>query len=137
MTAQGDDWIDVDHAEDVDTFFWRECEKRVFWLQYCRDCAKWQYYPRFICSHCASRHLVWRMPSGEGVLDSFTVIRRGAGGFAELAPYAVALVTLTEGPTMMSNVVGCDPEALAIGAALHLEFDVRNSRTVPVFRLTK
>jgi uncharacterized OB-fold protein len=87
-----------------------------------------------VCSHCWSTALVWRRPSGAGVLKTFSVVQRGSGGFAALAPYVVALVELAEGPTMMTNVVGTDPERIAIGMDLRLDFEERNERTVPVFR---
>ncbi|WP_020499194.1 Zn-ribbon domain-containing OB-fold protein [Sciscionella marina] len=126
--------IPVDPAVDVDAFFWEECARRIFWLQQCADCDQWQYYPRALCSHCWSTELVWRRPSGKAVLKTFSVVQRGSGGFAALAPYVVALVELAEGPTMMTNVVGIDPAQITIGMDLRLDFEERNERTVPVFR---
>jgi uncharacterized OB-fold protein len=34
----------------------------------------------------------------------------------------MAYVTLAEGPTMMTNIVNCDPDALQIGATVELVF---------------
>jgi hypothetical protein len=34
----------------------------------------------------------------------------------------MAYVTLAEGPTMMTNIVNCDPDALQVGAAVELVF---------------
>ncbi|MFR9805086.1 Zn-ribbon domain-containing OB-fold protein [Pseudonocardia sp. RS010] len=130
------DSIRVDPAVDVDDFFWGECAKRVFWLQRCADCERWQYYPRTLCSHCWSSALEWRRPSGQATVQTFSVVERGSGGFAALAPYVVALVELAEGPTMMTNVVGAEPGEISIGMALQLDFDERNERIVPVFRPT-
>jgi uncharacterized OB-fold protein len=124
----------VDPAADVDAVFWDGCARREFWLQHCTACDAWQFYPRGICSHCwaSTSALEWRRPGGGAVLESFSVVHRGSGAFAEYAPYVVALVRFDEGPVMMSNVVG-DVAGLAIGARLELGFAQRAGRVVPVF----
>jgi uncharacterized OB-fold protein len=38
------------------------------------------------------------------------------------APYTLAYVTLAEGPTMLTNLVGAAPEAWHIGMDVHLRF---------------
>jgi uncharacterized OB-fold protein len=38
-------------------------------------------------------------------------------------PYVVALIALEEGPTMMSNVVGCDVGEVRIGQPVQVVFD--------------
>ncbi len=52
--------------------------------------------------------------SGRGTIYSFSPMRRVD------PPYTIAYVTLEEGPTMMTNLVDCDPNALAIGQAVTL-----------------
>ena len=47
--------------------------------------------------------------SGNGTIYTFSVMRRAK------EPYAIAYVTLAEGPTMMTNIVDCDFDALRIG----------------------
>ena len=37
-------------------------------------------------------------------------------------PYAVAYVTLAEGPTMLTNIVDCDFETIRIGMKVRLLF---------------
>ena len=50
-------------------------------------------------------------------------------------PYTIAYVTLEEGPTMMTNLVGCDPDALVIGASVTLAWTPASDGTpVPCFR---
>lgn len=47
----------------------------------------------------------------------------------------LALVTLAEGPRMMTNIVDCDPEAVRIGMAVTVTFDdVTEEVTLPKFR---
>ena len=43
--------------------------------------------------------------------------------FKDDLPYVVALVTLEEGPSMMTNIVGCAPEQVAIGMPLKVTFE--------------
>jgi len=67
--------------------------------------------------------------SGKGVIYSYSVMRRGA------TPYAIAYVTLDEGVTMMTNIVDCDFDSLAIGQAVEVTFRAtEGDQVLPVFR---
>ena len=49
-------------------------------------------------------------------------------------PYVIALVTLAEGPTMMTNIVECHPDQLAIGQSVRLVFKSSDDgQLVPMF----
>ena len=53
------------------------------------------------------------------------------------SPYAIAVVKLEEGPTMMTNIVECEqtPEALQLDMALEVVFEkVNDDITVPLFK---
>ena len=65
-----------------------------------------------MCPHCGEFELEWRALSGKGEIYSTTTIRRKPerGG-----NYNVCLVTLEEGPRMMSRVDGMDSELVKIG----------------------
>ena len=68
--------------------------------------------------------LQWVAASGAGEVTSFTVVRRAVSeAYRPEVPYVVALVQLAEGPTMMSNVVQCDPEAVAVGMSVAVFFE--------------
>jgi hypothetical protein len=55
--------------------------------------------------------------------------------FAADVPYVVALVTLDEGPQMMTNIVGCSPETVHIGMPVHVTFeDWTEEISVPKFK---
>ena len=57
---------------------------------------------------------------------------------AENVPYVVALIKLDEGPTMMSNVVECDPEVLKIGDPVQVMFeDWSKDISIPMFSPAK
>ena len=55
-------------------------------------------------------------------------------------PYAIAVVKLAEGPTMMTNIVGCPqtPEALVLDMPLEVVFEPQTDTiTLPLFRPAK
>lgn len=78
----------------------------------------------------------WVKASGRATVLSFTIVRRPVSpAFAADVPYVVALVTLEEGPAMMTNIVGCDPEAVRIGMAVEATFeDWTEEISIPKFR---
>ena len=42
--------------------------------------------------------------------------------FRNALPYVVAYVQLEEGPQLLTNIVGCDPEAVSIGMSVQVDF---------------
>jgi uncharacterized OB-fold protein len=52
-------------------------------------------------------------------------------------PYVLAIVDLEEGWTMLSNIVGCVPEAVQIGMSVRVTWlAAGNSMLLPVFEPT-
>ncbi len=106
--------------------FWDACAQGRLLLQRCGDCGHLQLYPRLLCAACGSRTLGWVEASGRGTVKTFTIIRRAvSAAFEPDAPYVVALVELEEGPTLMSNIIGCDPASVAIGQPVRVTFEKR------------
>jgi len=63
------------------------------------------------------------------------ITRAVSEAYAADAPYVIALIRLEEGPKMMSNVVECDPESLAVGMPVEVVFDKWSDEiTIPKFR---
>jgi uncharacterized OB-fold protein len=113
--------------------FWEGCRENELRLQHCSDCDRFQFYPRIVCSHCGGSALSWRAVSGRGCVASFTIVRRSISRAYE-APYVVALIDLAEGPRMMSGVVGCEPENVAVGDTVEVQFEAWNlDYMLPVF----
>jgi uncharacterized OB-fold protein len=55
---------------------------------------------------------------------SFTVTHQNQSpGFRDELPYVLALVELDEGPRLMTNVVGCAPDAVRIGMRVEVIYD--------------
>jgi uncharacterized OB-fold protein len=70
--------------------------------------------------------------SGVGKVVTFTVYRRSYHRGLK-PPYVVALIELDEGPRLISNVVGCAPESVAIGMRVRVRFDRQGDYTLPHF----
>ncbi len=95
--------------------FWDACAAGKFVLPRCKDTGKFIWYPRAI-SPFTFGEVEWVEVSGKGTIYTFSVMAR-----AEV-PYAIAYVTLEEGPSMMTNIVDCDFAALKIGQEVKLKF---------------
>ncbi|HEV8142137.1 MAG TPA: Zn-ribbon domain-containing OB-fold protein [Methylomirabilota bacterium] len=108
--------------------FWDGAVQGKLLIKKCRACGQSHYYPRALCPFCLSDATEWQPTAGTGTLYSFSVMRR-----AEV-PYAIAYVTLDEGPTMMTNLVDCDFDALRIGQRVKLVFTpTEGGPPVPTF----
>ncbi len=108
--------------------FWDGTASGKLLVRECLDCQRVHWYPRALCPHCFSDRTAWREASGKGVIYSWSVMRRVP------VPYAIAYVTLAEGPTMLTNIVDCDLDALRIGQKVRLVLKAAaNGAQVPMF----
>ncbi len=97
-----------------------------FVLRWCDNCGKTHWYPRAVCPHCLSANTRWKPASGRGTLYAYSTMQRAD------PPYTLAYVTLAEGPTMLTNLVGAGP--YRIGMPVQVRFVASEAGTrVPVF----
>jgi uncharacterized OB-fold protein len=109
--------------------FWEAAAQGRFLIKRCLACGQPHWYPRALCPFCFSERTEWQPASGGGVIYSYSVMRRAT------PPYVVAFVTLDEGPTMLTNIVACDPDSLTIGQKVRVVFrPTDGSLLVPVFQ---
>jgi uncharacterized OB-fold protein len=110
--------------------FWDAAAQGKFLIRRCTACGRAHWYPRKICPFCASGKTEWAEASGRGKIYSYSVMRRAP------EPYVVAYVTLAEGPTMLTNLVDCDFDALAIGQSVRVKFSPsEGGPPVPTFTM--
>ena len=116
--------------------YWEGCKQHELRIQQCAACGHSQFYPRLYCTACMSERVEWVTASGHGTVLSFTIVYRPVTqAFAADVPYVVALITLDEGPQLMSNVVGCAPENVHIGMPVEVTFeDWTEEISVPKFK---
>lgn len=103
--------------------FWDATASGKLLLRRCDDCQKLIWYPRGYCPGCQSFNTSWVASLGTGTIYSFSVMRKGLGAWAAASPFVIAYVELTEGPRILTNIVGCDVETVHIGQAVRVTFD--------------
>lgn len=103
--------------------FWQGTKQRQLKLQKCDKCDHVYFPPRPFCPACASTDIRVFSATGRGKLYSYVINHRPHPAFD--GPYCIAVVTLEEGPRMMTNIVNCDqtPEALELDMAVEVVFE--------------
>ncbi len=97
--------------------FWDAAAGGRFLIKRCGACGEAHWYPRAICPFCFSEDTAWEESPGEGVIYTFSVMRRNTP-----VPYAIGYVTLDEGVSLLTNFVECDLDALAIGQRVKVKW---------------
>lgn len=112
--------------------FWAGTRNGKLLVKTCKDCGKVHWYPRERCPFCFSSNTTWTEASGRGVIYAFSVMRRAK------PVYTMAYVTLDEGPTMMTNLVDCDPDDVTIGDTVELRLvSTPSGDALPMFTPVK
>ena len=108
--------------------FFDAAAKGTLMIKRCAACGERHHYPRALCPFCGSDRTEWQEVSGRGTVYSYSVMRRVP------APYVLAYVTLDEGPTVMTNLVDCDFDAIRIGQKVRVVFKpTEGGPPVPMF----
>jgi len=105
-------------------------------IQQCNCCAHMWHPPLPICPECHARDYKWVPVSGRGVIYSFSVVHHAAHvAMTDRVPYVVALVTLEEGPRLVSNLLHCTPEQISIGMKVTVAFEeIADGIVLPQFQ---
>ena len=96
--------------------FWDAAAAGKLMIGKCAACGATHFYPRALCPYCFSDQTSLQPASGEATIYTYSVMRRAP------VPYAIAYVTLAEGPTMMTNIVDCDLDGIRVGQKVKLVF---------------
>jgi uncharacterized protein len=107
-----------------------ELNQGRFFIQRCLGCKASIYFPREVCSHCASDQLEFFAPSGNGTVYAVTTVRRKADAGGD---YNVSLVDLDEGVRLMSRVDNLLPNDVKIGQRVKARVQVTDGKGVVVF----
>ena len=129
--------FDLPNPEPETQPFWDGAREGRLVIKRCNDCGEAYFYPRPFCPKCWSVDVSWIDASGRATLYTWSVVHvNDLPPFPERVPYVAAIVELEEGPRMMTNVVGCDFDALEMGMALRATFRSISDEppvTIPVF----
>ncbi|MBI1844130.1 MAG: Zn-ribbon domain-containing OB-fold protein [Actinobacteria bacterium] len=114
--------------------FWDATAEDRLLLPRCDRCSTVIWYPREFCPACGSLDVSWFEASGRGSVYSFSIVRKGENMYTAAAPYVLAYVELEEGPRIMTNIVDCEVEEVAIGQAVSVVFhDTGQGQKLPRF----
>jgi len=117
--------------------FWDAAKQRKLRIQRCRDCTQHYFYPRPLCPQCLSRNVEWVEASGRGTLHTFVINHRPPRGFPATGPFVIGIVQLDEGPKMMTNIVGVEPDPKQLRCDMPVEVvfeDLTDDITLPKFK---
>lgn len=125
--------IPLPRPNPLTTPFWEGCAEGRLLFQRCANCAAAVFNPAPICPRCHSRRLEWEESSGVGTIYSWTVAYRPLSPkFTDV--YAPVIIDLAEGYQMVSNVIGCDIDDLAVRLPVRVDFHAVGDFTLPYFR---
>lgn len=106
---------------DLTEPYWAASRRGVVLLQRCRRCRHCWHPPSPVCVACQSTDVAWEEACGEGVIHTFTIVRRAAHRALDgRLPYLIGVVRLAEGPLLLTNIVGDDAQEVAVGTAVRL-----------------
>ena len=81
----------------------------------CTACGTLAIPPKAFCESCGKRAWTTVPLAGDGVVESFTVIRVAPRKFVGEVPYAIAAVRLTEGVSLLGRVVDVPVDRVDVG----------------------
>lgn len=114
--------IPLPHPTALSKPFWEGTRAGKLLLQRCKDCGAYRWTPQQLCIQCHSEAYEWTPVSGRGTVYSHTTVERPP--LAAFAPgYVIAVVQLDEGPLMLTNLVDCPPDKVAVGLPVEVVFE--------------
>jgi uncharacterized OB-fold protein len=121
--------------DEVNRAFWTGGGGGQLLIQRCAKCELWVHPPRKACAACGGA-LRAEPASGRGSVFTFTI---NVQPFHPQVPppYVIAVVQLDEQEDLRlpTNLVGCDPSAVTVGARVRVVFERNGDVFVPLFEL--
>jgi uncharacterized OB-fold protein len=100
---------------------WEAMKQGRLDLQVCKGCGKHRYPPAPVCANCLSMDYEWKAVSGRGKILSWVIFHKKYFD-DHVPPYNAIAVQLDEGPIVMTNLVGPEPEGSWAEARVELGF---------------
>lgn len=116
--------------------FWEGCRQHELRFQQCVDCGHVRWPPSDLCPQCHSKETKCVPSKGVGRVYTYAIYHTAYHpGFASELPYAVAVVALDEGPHLLTNIIGCQPDEVTCDMPVGVVWqDVDEKTTLPKFR---
>ena len=114
------------------TFFAEAREGRLNGLR-CQHCGELTIPPKEFCTACHEHSWDVVQLSGDGTIASFTVVRVAHKTNTHESPYAVAVVQLKEGVSVLGRMVDLPLESLAGGSEVSFRPLLSGEQTLIAF----
>jgi len=114
--------------------FWSSGKDGVLRLSHCASCDRWFHPPGPMCPYCRGREVALAPVSGHGTVVALSVNhQQWLPTFPP--PYVVAIVAIDEddGARLMTNIVNCPPDEVAIGQRVRVLFEQHDDVWLPLF----
>lgn len=117
-------------------FFFEGVTRNELLIRSCTSCGRDQHPPLPMCPACGGLGWAERPVAGEGTVYTFTVTSHPQfPGFD--SPFVVALVELSCGARLVTNLIDVDPAEVSIGMPVEVAYTaVDDELTLPLFRPT-
>lgn len=114
--------------------FWEGGARGELRIMRCGVCRMWFHPPSPLCPACLSLDVSAEAASGRAIVATYTVNHQPWAPDMEV-PYILAIVELVEQPDvrLMTRIVDCSPEAIAIGLAVEVVFEQADDVWLPLF----
>jgi uncharacterized OB-fold protein len=80
----------------------------------CRSCGAITVPPKIVCRQCASPDMEIVELKGSGKIRTFTTVNVAPEGREDEVPYTIIMVELDDGPWLMGNLDGIDPQNVSM-----------------------
>ena len=119
-----------------DARFWAALRDGELRIQRCAACGAFRHPPKPACARCGATDREWVAAVGAGEVWSFTVIHPPTlPAFADRTPYGAVVVRLDEGVFLVSALVDCPIEELAVGGRVEIAItEADTDLALPLFR---
>jgi uncharacterized OB-fold protein len=105
--------LKVEHKLDFKQYNEALKQNKLLGLK-CKQCGTITVPPKIACENCASADLDITELSGKGKIQTFTSVFVPPEGREAECPYVIVLVELDEGPWIMGNLTGIDPNKMTM-----------------------
>ena len=103
--------------------FYRFAGQEKLMAAKCKTCQTLLLPPKPMCTNCLSSNLEWVELKKKGTLVTFTVIYIPPKQFESMAPYAVGILKLEDGPKLLGMILGIETQKIKAGMELVIDFD--------------
>ena len=76
-----------------------------------------------MCTNCLSSDLEWVELEKKGTLVTYTIIHIAPKQFESMAPYAVGILKLEDGPKLLGMIRGIETQKIKAGMEIVVDFE--------------